>query len=136
MGGQRRIIYVGGLAEVDALGGNYAGRLHPQSDYVFGPRCDLTEQSALMWRDVHKCFRAAKLTSKQRFAYSEAIQLTALAEIARLMDVEEDTVREHVRVAQVKLDGLGISGLGCMTTIIEECGGFSRLTGFVADLLE
>lgn len=129
----RRTIYVGGLAELEAIKPQYANRLFPQSDYVFGRHCDATPEAGLMWLDLASCFRKAKLTSKQRYAYTESLKLVPIAEIARQMGVTDSTVCEHLREAEKKLENLS-ECLGCLTVVLEECGGWGQLRHYVADL--
>lgn len=131
---KRRIIYVGGLAEVEALQPKYAGRLAPQNDYVFGRYCDATTEADLLWFDVHRCFTRARLSKKQRYACEEYIRLIPIAEIARTMGIAESTARTHIERGMAKLDALGNQGLGCMTTLIESCGGWGALRGYVEDI--
>jgi hypothetical protein len=134
----RRTIYVGGLAELEALAQQYAGRLvaHDSGGYVFGRYCEITPEAGLLWADLHLCCRKARLTAKQRYAYTEHIKLVPHAEIARKMGCTPASVFSHVEAACAKLDALGIKGLGCFTSIVENCGGWFGIRHYVSELLD
>lgn len=132
----RKLIFVGGLAELETVSEQFGGRLVASSGggYVFGRYCDATEESDLLWFDIHRCFTRAKLTAKQRYAYKHAIMLEPIAQIARDMGLDSKTVIEHVQAAAKKLNKLGTSGLGCVTVLIENCGGWDQVPGYIEDL--
>jgi DNA-binding CsgD family transcriptional regulator len=130
----RRVVYVGGLAELEETLRQYCGHLVPDQHYVFGRYCHATEEADLMWEDLRACFRRAKLTSKQRFALAKALQLVSYAEIAREMGIATATVRDHVKAGYAKLDALPPGCVGCWTTVVEQCGGWSGVRHFVRDM--
>jgi len=119
----RRVIYVGGLAEVEALRPEYKGRLCPDGDYLFGRYCDVTPEAGLKRLDLMRACRLAKLTARQRAAVMWAWELVPLREIARRMGVHPSTAKEFIVAGHAKLDNLPPGELGCLTVIYEECGG-------------
>ncbi len=127
----RRVLYVGGLPELEQIEARYQGRLCPQSDYVFGAHCDLTTESDLLWADLHRAFRRARLTPRQRFAVKLAIQLVPYADIARQMGVDKTTAYNHARAAYRRLDALPPGSLGCLTTLAEQCGGLAQIRYYI-----
>jgi DNA-binding CsgD family transcriptional regulator len=134
----KRVLYVGGMEELERVHAEYHGRLVASTGhYVFGEFCEATEESGLLWEDLRKCYAKAHLTSKQRFAHSRAIKLVPFSEIAEKMGCTHQTVADHVRAAEAKLDGLighKKVSLGCFTQIVESCGGWEAVRHYVADI--
>lgn len=130
----RRVVYVGGLEDLERVRAEYSGRLVPGDEYTFGRYCQATEESDLLWEDLRRAFRRAKLTSRERYAVAKAIQLIPYAEIARQTDVDESTVRQTVERGFVKLDSLSVGNLGCWTQIVESCGGWAAVSCYVAEI--
>ena len=130
----RRVIYVGGLDDLEKLSEQYAGRLCPGGLYVFGRHCDATAEAALLWEDYHHCCNKARLTAKQRYACKEALRLVPLRLIAEQMGCSYQMVEKHLRAGFGKLDNLGCRGLGVFTQIVEQCGGWRAVYHYVAEV--
>ena len=129
-----RLIYVGGISELEQIATQYRGRLVPQCDYVFGRWCEITPEADLIWEDFYAASRRAKLTKRQRLACKLYMELQPIVEIARKMHRDESTIRQHIEVGFKKLDGLGTNGMGTWTCIVEDCGGWDAIHDFIANI--
>jgi DNA-binding CsgD family transcriptional regulator len=130
----KRILYVGGMDDLERLSEQYRGRLVPDQHYVFGEHCDATEEAALMWADLRRAFSKAHLTQKQRYAVAKSLCLWPIAEIARKMGIHRKIVYGHLKLGFAKLDRLPPGNLGCFTDIVESCGGWGQVRHYVEDI--
>jgi DNA-binding CsgD family transcriptional regulator len=131
----RRVIYVGGIEDLERISQSERARMLHGSTYVFGPTCDLTEESALAWVDLRLAFRRAHLTARQRFVCARCIKLISHADIAREAGIDASTVAGHAVAGFRRLDALPRDALGCWTCIVEDCGGFSALPDYIRELM-
>lgn len=130
----RRVIYVGGIEDLERVCENYRNRIVPSGAYIIGQYCDATPEAALLKEDFYHCARRAKLTNKQQYACLAALRLRSLQFIADQMGITKPMVFKHLRAGFAKLDALGPNGLGVFTQIVESCGGWEAVYHYVTSI--
>lgn len=94
----------------------------PLSGYVAGRFSDEGPLAPLLWADLRRAYSVQRIDHRDAMMFEMHLVGVSYRRIAQAFGMAPNTVREHVTVTERRV--LSCPGLGILTVIVEQCGGW------------